>query len=60
MGGGLGAHDDPDLARAQLRPAWSCMTVSARLGGLAHVVLPDSRGTLEQPGKYADTAILAA
>ena len=29
------------------------------LGGLAHVVLPESRGELGQPGKYADTAIPA-
>ncbi|MBX7167009.1 MAG: chemotaxis protein CheD [Pirellulales bacterium] len=27
------------------------------LGALAHVVLPDSRGATETPGKYADTAI---
>jgi chemotaxis protein CheD len=31
----------------------------ARLGGLAHIVLPDSRGSTDQPGKYADTAIPA-
>jgi chemotaxis protein CheD len=31
----------------------------ARLGGLAHIVLPDSRGTTEHPGKFADTAIPA-
>ena len=29
------------------------------LGGLAHVVLPASRGEADQPGKYADTAIPA-
>ncbi len=28
-----------------------------RLGGLAHVVLPDSQGNDLQPGKYADTAV---
>jgi chemotaxis protein CheD len=28
-----------------------------KLGGLAHIVLPDSRGDTEHPGKYADTAI---
>lgn len=28
-----------------------------RVGGLAHVVLPDSRGATDHPGKYADTAI---
>ncbi|AMV39065.1 chemotaxis protein CheD [Planctomyces sp. SH-PL62] len=32
---------------------------SAKLGGLAHIVLPDSRGVVDQPGKYADTAIPA-
>ncbi len=31
----------------------------ARLGGLAHIVLPDSRGSTEHPGKFADTAIPA-
>ena len=27
----------------------------ARLGGLAHIVLPSARGTVEHLGKYADT-----
>jgi len=31
----------------------------ARLGGLAHIVLPDSRGATHHPGKFADTAIPA-
>ncbi|WP_435009907.1 chemotaxis protein CheD [Tundrisphaera lichenicola] len=31
----------------------------ARLGGVAHIVLPDSRGVTDHPGKYADTAIPA-
>jgi chemotaxis protein CheD len=31
----------------------------ARLGGLAHIVLPDSRGVADHPGKFADTAIPA-
>ena len=31
----------------------------ARLGGLAHIVLPDSRGETDHPGKFADTAIPA-
>lgn len=31
----------------------------ARLGALAHVVLPDSRGVKDHPGKFADTAIPA-
>ena len=29
----------------------------AKLGGLAHIVLPSSRGVIDHPGKYADTAI---
>jgi chemotaxis protein CheD len=29
----------------------------ARLGGLAHIVLPRARGAVDHPGKYADTAI---
>jgi chemotaxis protein CheD len=31
----------------------------ARLGGVAHIVLPDSRGAADHPGKFADTAIPA-
>ncbi|MGI9516698.1 MAG: chemotaxis protein CheD [Pirellulaceae bacterium] len=27
------------------------------IGGLAHIVLPDSRGQTDQPGKFVDTAI---
>ncbi len=30
-----------------------------RIGGLAHIVLPESRGTNDRPGKYVDTAIPA-
>ncbi len=30
-----------------------------KVGGLAHIVLPDSRGSVDHPGKYADTAIPA-
>jgi chemotaxis protein CheD len=30
-----------------------------RVGGLAHVVLPESRGNTEFPGKFVDTAIPA-
>ncbi len=30
---------------------------AGRVGGLAHVVLPNSRGAVDHPGKYADTAI---
>lgn len=28
-----------------------------RIAGLAHIVLPDSRGQAQSPGKYADTAV---
>jgi len=28
-----------------------------KIGGLAHVVLPEARGAIDHPGKYADTAI---
>jgi chemotaxis protein CheD len=31
----------------------------ARLGGVAHIVLPSSRGSCDHPGKFADTAIPA-
>ena len=31
----------------------------ARVGGLAHIVLPSARGAVDHPGKYADTAIPA-
>jgi chemotaxis protein CheD len=30
---------------------------AARLGGVAHIVLPASRGKADHPGKFADTAI---
>jgi chemotaxis protein CheD len=32
---------------------------AARLGGLAHIVLPRANGTVDHLGKYADTAIPA-
>ena len=32
---------------------------AAKLGGLAHIVLPSARGAVDHPGKYADTAIPA-
>jgi chemotaxis protein CheD len=32
---------------------------TAKLGGVAHIVLPYARGALDHPGKYADTAIPA-
>lgn len=28
-----------------------------KVGGLAHIVLPNSRGNTERPGKFADTAV---
>lgn len=31
----------------------------ARVGGIAHVVLPEARGVPDHPGKYADTAVPA-
>jgi chemotaxis protein CheD len=30
-----------------------------KIGGLAHIVLPESRGKPDQPGKFVDTAIPA-
>lgn len=40
----------------------SCIAVTMydpenKVGGLAHVMLPESRGNVNRPGKYADTAI---
>jgi chemotaxis protein CheD len=32
---------------------------TAKVGGLAHVVLPSAQGIVDHPGKYADTAIPA-
>jgi chemotaxis protein CheD len=32
---------------------------AAKLGGLAHIVLPFAHGAVDHPGKYADTAIPA-
>jgi chemotaxis protein CheD len=32
---------------------------TAKLGGLAHIVLPKAHGPVDHPGKYADTAIPA-
>ena len=29
----------------------------SKIGGVAHIVLPSSRGPVDHPGKYADTAI---
>lgn len=30
---------------------------TARVGGLAHIVLPSAHGAIDHPGKYAETAI---
>ena len=30
-----------------------------KIGGLAHIVVPDSRGKVDRPGKFVDTAIPA-
>ncbi len=30
-----------------------------RIGGMGHILLPDSRGSKEHPGRYADTALPA-
>jgi chemotaxis protein CheD len=52
-------------APSQLRTLLgSCIGVAlhdraAKVGGLAHIVLPASRGAVDHPGKYADTAIPA-
>lgn len=51
----------PSLIRTLLG---SCLGVvlhdqRSKLGGVAHIVLPNSRGSTEHPGKYADTAIPA-
>ncbi len=52
-------------APAQIRTLLgSCVGIvlydrASRLGGVAHVVLPSSRGSVESPGRFADTAIPA-
>lgn len=42
----------------------SCLGVviydsAQKIAGMAHILLPDSRGSTEHPGRYADTAIPA-
>jgi chemotaxis protein CheD len=59
--GHWGIASTPTLIRTLLG---SCVGVVlydrvARLGGVAHIVLPESHGSTEQPGKFADTAIPA-
>ncbi len=51
------------IAPARIRTLLgSCVGVvlldrTARIGGVAHIVLPNSKGSTDQPGKFADTAI---
>jgi chemotaxis protein CheD len=57
--GQWGVAAAPKLIRTLLG---SCVGVvlhdrAARLGGVAHIVLPDSKGDRAHPGKFADTAI---
>lgn len=57
--GGFGVARDAGTLRTFLG---SCIGVGLhdrrlRLAGLAHVVLPCSRGEADEPGKFADTAI---
>ncbi len=57
--GELAVHAEGGVLRTLLG---SCVGVALfdrrlRIGGLAHVVLPRSRGQVDQPGKFADTAI---
>ncbi|HWE40688.1 MAG TPA: chemotaxis protein CheD [Isosphaeraceae bacterium] len=49
----------PTRIRALLGSCVGVVLIDARgkVGGVAHVVLPESRGESGQPGKYADTAI---
>lgn len=59
--GGLETARSPRCLRTFLG---SCVGVALydrrlHLGGLAHVVLPDSAGHGSPPGKYADTAVAA-
>ncbi len=56
---GLATSRAPDALETLLG---SCVGVAiwdrvSKLGGLAHVVLPDSRGATSHPGKFADTAV---
>jgi chemotaxis protein CheD len=49
----------PTLIRTLLGSCVSVVLYDRRLklGGLTHIVLPDSRGSNTEPGKFADTAI---
>lgn len=48
-----------DILRTLLGSCIGLMLYDRRkkIGGLAHIVLPESRGKIERPGKYVDTAI---
>jgi chemotaxis protein CheD len=57
--GEIGVGRDGDALRTFLG---SCVGLALydrrrKIGGLAHIVLPDSRGQGQPPGKYADTAV---
>ena len=57
--GGIGVARDHGTLRTFLG---SCVGLALydrrrKIAGLAHVVLPESRGQVQQPGKYADTAV---
>jgi chemotaxis protein CheD len=59
--GGWAVAAAPTLIRTLLG---SCVGVVLydrvlKVGGVSHIVLPDSRGDVSLPGKYADTAIPA-
>jgi chemotaxis protein CheD len=59
MMGEIGVAAAPCLIRTILG---SCVGIAlwdrrVRVGGIAHVVLPDSRGETTLPGKFADTAV---
>ena len=34
------------------------MTIRLKVGAMVHIMLPDSAGRTDRPGKYADTAIV--
>jgi chemotaxis protein CheD len=59
--GGLAAARSPGILRTFLGSCVGLALYDRRLliGGLAHVVLPDSSGNGSPPGKYADTAVPA-
>jgi len=51
----------PESLRAILGSCLGVVIYDAtnRIGGMAHILLPDSRGSKENPGRYADTALPA-